>query len=92
MPVTTFSNAVAAYNSAQRSFAAKEKDNGPEAVSGSGSDFAALLTDGARSAIEASKHSEQLSKQALAGKADIHDVVAAVNNAEMTLQTVVAVR
>ncbi len=33
-----------------------------------------------------------MSKQALSGKADVRDVVAAVNNAELTLQTVVAVR
>jgi len=91
MPVTTFGSAVAAYNNAARSFATGE---GPktEQVSGAGSDFAAMLKEGAETAIAASKKSEFLSKQAIAGKADVHDVVAAVNNAELTLQTVVAVR
>jgi flagellar hook-basal body complex protein FliE len=57
-----------------------------------GTDFASLLRDGAKAAIDAGKNSEELSKQALTGKADVRDVVAAVNNAEVTLQTVIAVR
>jgi len=92
MAITTINNAISAYNSAARSFATGDSGAATESVSGAGSDFASLLRDGAKSAIESGKKSEEMSKQAIAGKADVRDVVAAVNNAELTLQTVVAVR
>lgn len=47
-----------------------------------------LVTD----AIDAGRASEQVSNDALVGKADLTDVVLAVNNAEMSLQSVVAIR
>ena len=92
MALTTINNAISAYNSAARSFAGDDKDAKTDSVSGAGSDFASLLKAGARNAIESGKKSEEMAKQAIAGKADVRDVVAAVNNAELTLQTVVAVR
>jgi flagellar hook-basal body complex protein FliE len=54
--------------------------------------FAALLRDAAGTAVDTMKNSEALSAKALAGKADLNEVVAAVTNAEVTLQTVLAVR
>ena len=92
MALTTINNAISAYNNAAKSFASGDNDAKTGSVSGGGMDFASLLKDGAKSAIESGKRSEELSKQAIAGKADVRDVVAAVNNAELTLQTVVAVR
>ncbi|OIQ93840.1 flagellar hook-basal body complex protein FliE [mine drainage metagenome] len=93
MATTSIANALSAYANVAKSFgdttAAPADD---QAVTGSGSDFAALLRKGVESAIDSGKKSEQLSQQALAGKADIPEVVAAVSNAELTLQTVVAVR
>ncbi len=53
-----------------------------------GSGFAGAL----KGIVDTFRQSEQMSASAIAGKADIRDVVAAVNNAEMTLETVVAVR
>lgn len=91
MALTTINNAISAYNQAAKSFSG-DSDSKTESVSGSGMDFASLLKDGVKNAIDSSKRSEELSKQAIAGKADIRDVVAAVNNADLTLQTVVAVR
>jgi len=92
MAITTFSNAINAYNKAAGSINSGESMASSDSVSGSGMDFASLLKDGARNAIESGKKSEEMAKQAIAGKADVRDVVAAVNNAELTLQTVVAVR
>jgi flagellar hook-basal body complex protein FliE len=90
MAVTSIGNAIAAYNATVK---AASGDVDPQAAGeGAGSDFAAMLREGAKSAIDAGKKSELLSEQALAGKADVRDVVAAVNNAALTLQTVVAVR
>ena len=91
MALTTINNAISAYNSAARSFASGESDS-TDSTSGAGSDFASMLKAGAKSAIDSSKKSEEMSKMAITGKADVRDVVAAVNNAELTLQTVVAVR
>jgi len=54
--------------------------------------FADLLSSAAQSAIETGQKSEQLSAAAIAGKADPTDVVTAVTNAEVTLQTALAVR
>jgi flagellar hook-basal body complex protein FliE len=42
--------------------------------------------------VEAGRLSETLSGKALQGKADLADVVMAVNNAEISLQAVTAIR
>ena len=42
--------------------------------------------------VEAGKAAELATASAVAGEADLTDVVTAVSNAEMTLQTVVTVR
>lgn len=54
--------------------------------------FADLVRDAAGGAIDTMRHSEAMSAKALAGKADLNEVVTAVSNAEVTLQTVLAVR
>jgi flagellar hook-basal body complex protein FliE len=91
MATTSIADAIAAYANAAKSMVGKatEGDDQPAAT---GTDFASLLKDGANAAIAAGKKSEQLTEQAITGKADLRDVVMAVNSAELTLQTVVAVR
>ena len=88
--VTKIGSAVNAYGKAAASVA----KSGMEARSGAmpGKSFADMLGDVAKDAKASGVASEQLSAQAVAGKADINDVVMAVSNAEVTLQTVVAVR
>ena len=54
--------------------------------------FADLVGSAAKSAIETGHKSEQMSAAAVAGKADPTEVVTAVTNAELTLQTALAVR
>jgi flagellar hook-basal body complex protein FliE len=54
--------------------------------------FGDLVSSAAQTALETGRKSEQLSAAAVAGKADTTDVVTAVTNAEITLQTVLAVR
>ncbi len=89
MAISSITDAIAAYTNAAK---AAQGEGTPVADSAGGSDFASMLKDGAKAAIDAGKKSEEMSQQAIAGKADVRDVVAAVNNAELTLQTVVAVR
>jgi len=54
--------------------------------------FAELLGGAADSAIAAGKNAEQMTAKAIAGKAELSDVVTAVTSAEVTLQTALAVR
>ncbi len=57
-----------------------------------GGDFAGILRQSVEGAVETLRAGEAATLQAAAGKADITDVVTAVSQAEITLQTVVAVR
>jgi flagellar hook-basal body complex protein FliE len=61
----------------------------PAAGQGSFSDF---LTGAIKDSVSTMKSGEQLATQQVAGNANIVDVVNAVNSAEITLDTVVAVR
>jgi flagellar hook-basal body complex protein FliE len=65
---------------------------GTGATAGSGDGFVDALKGAAESWVETLQQSEQKSAQAVTGQVDIRDVVMAVNNAEVTLQTAVAVR
>lgn len=62
------------------------------AVPSGGPGFGDLLRESLQSAVEAQKTAEGLSAKAVAGKADVTEIVTAVTNAEMALDTVVAVR
>ncbi|MEZ5669586.1 MAG: flagellar hook-basal body complex protein FliE [Alphaproteobacteria bacterium] len=89
-----FASAIKAYDATLRDLGierageqaagAATKTNGPS--------FAEMVGDGLQSAIDSSRHAETMTMQAITGEADIADVVSAVTNAEVMLQTVVSVR
>ena len=54
--------------------------------------FSDMVRDSLQSAIDIQRNAETVSMQAVAGKADLVEVVNAVSSAEMTLETVVAIR
>jgi len=54
--------------------------------------FADLLGDAVQGAIETGRHGERMSAKAVAGQADLREVVTAVTNAELTLQTALSIR
>lgn len=54
--------------------------------------FGSLIKGAIDSVVKTQKTSEAISAQAVLGKADLTDVVSAVTDAEMTLQTVMSVR
>lgn len=83
-----FTNALAAYNAASKIKPEVSYSNKPNA---SGT-FAEMVKDVVVNTVEANKASEKLSLKAIAGEADIREVVAAVSNAEIALETVVAIR
>lgn len=55
-------------------------------------DFSSYVKEAAVDALGTMRQGETLSKEGIAGKADLNDVVAAVNDAELTLQTVTTLR
>lgn len=63
----------------------------PADASGAGS-FSNFLSDAVKDSIDTMKHGEAMATKQVAGQSNIVDVVNAVNAAELTLDTVVAVR
>ena len=57
-----------------------------------GPNFGDLIREAAQDSIETMRAGEKMSAKAVTGEADLTDVVEAVTSAELTLQTVVAVR
>ena len=67
--------------------------HGPAGVTGtSETDFGAFLDKHISQAVETLKESERVSMSAVAGKASAQEVVRSVLAAEMTVQSVVAIR
>lgn len=99
MSDVTFSTAVNAY---------KRANSGMKAQSESGSfqtpqmpgvsensmkpSFSDLVTDALNTSRGSAYKSEEVSTRAIANEADLHELVTSVANAELTLNTVVAVR
>jgi flagellar hook-basal body complex protein FliE len=88
MPINIAAGA-AAYAKAAKQLASP---TGALPVKGTGTGFADMLKSAIQDVVDTQKTGEAVSLQAATGKADINSVVAAVNNAELTLQTVLAVR
>lgn len=92
---TNIANAIAAYANTGKlsdSPLAPSSGTGQGTSAGSGTSFEALLKTGLENAVETLQQSESAGVKASLGKADITDLVMAVNNAEVALQTVTAVR
>jgi flagellar hook-basal body complex protein FliE len=85
-----FNSAAAAYsNAANRLTGAGGPSVKPQAE---GPSFGAMLQEATSQSIDTLRTGEDMTAKGVLGKADLADVVAAVNNAEMTLQAVVTVR
>ena len=85
--VALVANALSAYAksaAAGTSPGAAVKDTGPS--------FATFVKDAAATGIEQLHKSERISAAAVMGKADLTEVITAVTNAELTLQTATSVR
>ena len=81
-------NAVAAYNAALKRMGAP----GIESRDQAGPGFSEVLQQLAKEAVDTTRGAEKASLQAVEGKADLNQVVGAVTAAELTVQTVTAVR
>lgn len=88
LPPTIAGSALAAYTqAAERTNGVADNDQ-PTATTR----FGDLLAKSIDEAVDANKKSENVSIQAVSGRADLQDVVEAVNAAEISLQTVVSIR
>jgi flagellar hook-basal body complex protein FliE len=88
-PVQNIAAAISAYNDALKGKPAAglaPRDANPD------QDFAALVKGAIREAVKIGERSEKLSIAAINDRADLNQVVSAVAEAEVTLQTVVAIR
>lgn len=81
-------NAAAAYNAALKRMGTPGIDSREQAGPG----FSEMLQQLAKDAVETTRGAETASLQAVEGKADLQQVVNAVTAAELTVQTVTAVR
>jgi flagellar hook-basal body complex protein FliE len=87
MPSINFSDAVNAYQSAARAMTGQTTTQ-PSA----GASFGDMLRTAAGNVVDTISKGEQASLQAATGTSDLTAVTAAVNNAEVAVQTVVAIR
>ena len=87
--VNNIKNATDVYQAALKQVSETSPDKAQEVA---GASFGDILSQSVNSAIDAQHNNEATSLSAAAGKADMTDVLQAVTDAEMTLNTVVAVR
>ncbi len=85
-PVVGLSQAFQAYQNAARGAAPLD------ARDGDSSQFADLVKGAIKGVIDSGKTAEQQSMAAIQDRADINEVVTAVSEAELTMQTAVAIR
>jgi len=83
--------APAAATAAYQSIAKMGVTQAPGAAA-SGSNFGDFLSNAVKDATQSMQQGEKMAAQQAQGRADIVDVVNAVNSAELSLDTVVAVR
>lgn len=95
MSTVNMSSAAAAYRDASRiAERILQETKAPTAQSEAPAEasFSSLVSESLRKAAASGYNSEAVATRALAGKADVTDVVTAVSNAELSLNTVVAMR
>jgi flagellar hook-basal body complex protein FliE len=85
--LSSVANAIAAYSQPLKTQGA----NAATSSTGTGS-FADTLSSFVGDAVDSMKESEQLAQSAATGKANLQEVVVAVSNAEVMMQTVTAIR
>ena len=87
-------NAVAsAYNTASKLLTDTAKSSSGTAAQGTqGADFGKLLSDQLQGVMDAGKKSDQMSLDLLNGKANVVDVVTAISQTQLAMESMVAVR
>lgn len=89
-PIIDPNIAINAYSNTQK--IGNNVQSGSNAGDKGGVSFSDFMRDNVEKSIDTLRTSEEMSAKAVTGEADLTDVVAAVTNAELTLQTVVSIR
>ena len=91
---TPFNAVAAAYNSTARLMTDKAglTSTGASGLTGQGTDFSKLLTQGLQGVLDAGQQSDKLSLDLVNGKANVVDVVTAISQTELAMESMVAVR
>ncbi len=84
--------AVSAYNNIANIAPNNPATNINEASATAGPSFSDLVTNALSNTVASGHKAEEISTLALMGKADINDLATSVSNAELALNTVVAIR
>jgi flagellar hook-basal body complex protein FliE len=87
-----FSSAALAYGNAASLLGNGKPQQALGQTQGQGGDFARFLSDQLQSVLDAGKASDQKTMQYVDGKADMVDVVTAVSQTEIAIESMVAVR
>ncbi len=89
--MTNINNATSAYANALKQLQGGNNINNANKADGL-SEFGSMVKESLEGTINAQKKSEQVSAKAIAGEADMTDVLQAINDAELALNTVLAIR
>jgi flagellar hook-basal body complex protein FliE len=88
---TPFSAATAAYGNTAQLLQDVSKA-ASQTNAGSGADFSKMLAESVQSVVETGNKSDQISMDMLAGKADVVDMVTAIAETELAVESMVTVR
>lgn len=89
--MANINDALSAYSATAKTALGNDSAKAASAA-GDGPSFGSVLKSSLESAIDAQETSEKVSAKAIVGKADMTEVLQAVNDAEIALNTVLAVR
>lgn len=90
--MANITDALSAYSATTKALGNESARGANGATASEGPSFGAVLKTSLDSAIEAQDTSEKVAAKAIVGKADMTEVLQAVNDAEIALNTVLAVR
>jgi flagellar hook-basal body complex protein FliE len=94
MATTPFNAVAAAYGNASRLMTDRAglTSPGTSGATGQGTDFGKLLADGLQGVLDQGKQSDKLSLDLINGKGNVVDVVTAISQTELAMESMVAVR
>ncbi len=89
--VMNVSGALSAYQQASKA-PSTNASMGVSQVGKDGDSFADMVTDFLGDTVDSVRHSEEMAAKGATGQADLQDVILAVSDAEVMIQTVTAIR
>lgn len=88
----TFNAAASAYNKAAQLINEAAKGPAPASAGGGGNDFGAVLAETVQGMVDSGRVADQKAMDLVNGKGDVIDVVTAISQTELAIETMVTVR